>query len=139
MQEWHLTLLIVASLTGAFLFAWKEAAMIVAGKDLNHFLLTVFRLSLALLVLTPTLPRPVDLPILLMAIVMMMGVFAPAHRLCLNHWRETLGHRIPWYHLGTGFYDNLLTPVIPATKFRFLTLCATELLIASAAYTQLTP
>ena len=49
MNPWYPSLLIVASIAGAAMFAWKEAAMIVAGKNLNHVLLTVLRMSLALM------------------------------------------------------------------------------------------
>lgn len=137
MNEWHLTILVVTSAIGAWLFAWKEGAMIVAGKDLNHFLLTVFRFMLAMLVLTPLLPRPVEIPTLVMCLLMMMGVFAPAHRMMLNARRMDLGHRIEWCHLGKGPYDSLTSFLTPWPKTRFLALCWIELLIAAAMYHQL--
>lgn len=137
MHQWQLTILVLASLTGGVLFAWKEAALIVANKDLNHVLLTVFRVMLATLVLTPFLPRPVEIPTLVMSLVMMAGFWAPTHRLLLNERRISLGHRIPWYHLNTGFWDNLLSMLIPAMKYRFMAMCVIELVIAAAMHAQL--
>ena len=137
MHQWQLTILVLASLTGGVLFAWKEAALIVADKDLNKVLLTVFRVMLATLVLTPFLPRPVEIPTLVMSLVMMAGFWAPTHRLVLNARRIALGHRIEVTHLGTGFYDNLLTPMIRETSSRFVAMCLLELLVACAMFHQL--
>ena len=140
MNEWHLTVLAVAAIAGGAISGWKEAQMIVAGKDLNHVLLTVFRLSMALILMAPFLPRPVELPHLLMCLLMMMGCFAPAHRLILNLRRMDLGHRIPVTHLGKGWYDSLALILWRGNEgATFVSMTTFETLIAAAMYNQLTP
>ena len=136
----HLTVLMVMAIAGGVMSGWKEAAMIVAGKDLNHVLLTVFRLAMALILIAPFLPRPVELPHLLMCMLLMMGCFAPAHRLVLNLRRMDLGHRIPVTHLGKGLYDSLALMLWRGNeRAAFVSMTTFELLIAAAMYNQLTP
>lgn len=140
MSEWHLTVLVVMAIAGGVASGWKEAAMIVAGKDLNHFLLTVFRMGVALMLMAPFLPRPIDLPTLGMTLLMMMGVFGPTHRMVLNARRMDLGHRIPWYHLGKSWYDSLAQTLSRGNeKLAFVGMSAFEILVAAAMYIQMTP
>lgn len=140
MQEWHLTVLVMAAIAGGAISGWKEAQMIVAGKDLNHVLLTVFRLSMALILMAPFLPRPVELPHLLMCLLMMMGAWAPVHRIILNLRRMDLGHRIPVTHLGKAHLDRFwVTLLMGNERAAFVTMSAFELLLAAAMHQQLTP
>ena len=133
MNELHLLILVLTSWAGAILFALKEAAMIVAGRKLNKVLLTVLRFTLAILVLTPFLPRPVEIHTLVLCLIMMTGAWAPVHRLCLNARRIHLGHKIPLTHLNFGIYDTLLFSLIPEMKFRFKAMAIIETLIALIA------
>lgn len=138
MNAWHLTALVVMAIAGGAISGWKEAAMIVAGKDLNHVLLTVFRLAMALILMAPFLPRPVELPHLLMCVLMMMGCFAPTHRMTINMRRMDLGHRIPFFHLGRGPYDSLALILSRGNEMAaFLAMSLFEILVASSMYVQL--
>ncbi len=132
------SILMLLALTGGVVIGRMEAQWIVADKKINHFLLTLLRLSLATLALIALLPRPLEIPTAVMSLLLMMGAFAPMHRVILNARRMELGHKIPGYHLSaTGFYDNLLRPLIRSERIRFLTLCSIEVLLSLAMLQQL--
>lgn len=133
-------LLIVLSMAGGVIFGWEEAALIVAGKTLNKVALTILRVLLALLViaLTPASEDGLTLVQVAMLLVMMMGFWAPTHRLILNARRIDLGHRIPMTRLGEGPYDTLwVTLLMRNERAAFITMSAFELVLACAMYVQL--
>jgi hypothetical protein len=132
------TILMLLALIGGVVMGRMEAQWIVADKKVNHFLLTLLRLSLATLALIALLPRPIEIPTAVMSLLLMMGAFAPTHRVALNSHRMELGHKIPGYHLGRGFYDTCWMIVMGKNERRaFIAMCSFEILLSLAMLQQL--
>ena len=140
MLPWKLLLLAIAAVTGAILTAKYEASQYALQRKLSHVLLTIVRVAFGLLlirmVLIPETWWHYLFPLLLLA-----GIFAPSHRILLWWFRtHRYKQRIPFVHLGKGWYDSLW--MIAARGNMTLAYClmtTLELTAAAAAYGQLTP
>jgi hypothetical protein len=141
MSEWKLLLLALVTVLGAWLSARMEAREFAHNRKVSHLLLTCLRLMVVGLVLSPLLPDPVEIPILMMSVTYMMGIFGPIHRICLNLTRiNKYFVHIPWHHLGQAYYDRCwVTLLMGNERAAFVSMTTFELLIACAMYNQLTP
>lgn len=132
------TILMLLALIGGVVIGRMEAQWIVADKKVNHFLLTLLRLSLATLALIALLPRPIEIPTAAMSLLLMMGTFAPMHRVILNSRRMELGHKIPGYHLGRAYYDRFWVMLWRGNERNaFIAMCSFEILLSLAMLQQL--
>lgn len=126
----------------AYMTARWEAWVFYQQQKLNKTLLTLIRLATGIL-LVGLFTTSLTLPHWCMSLLMMMGVFGPVHRSVLNLTRMTKyrdrNRTIKWYHLGEGWYDNLTSFLAPWPRIRFMILCSTEALLASAMFQQLQP
>lgn len=138
--------LILCSMAGAVLTASMEAKAYSRHKNLNHYALGALRLMVAVILIISVEGPQIAEPRLIPDLILMMGAFAPTHRLSLNLIRiHAYQTPIQWHHLGTqSIYDRAWTWItaqvgITNGEIRFLLLCALELLVAGAVYQQLQP
>jgi hypothetical protein len=141
MLPWKLLLLAIVSIAGAWLSARTEAREFAHNRKVSHLLLTVLRLSVAGLVLSPLLPDPAELPVVALCLTFMAGIFGPVHRVSLNLTRiNRYFIHIPWHHLGQAHLDRFWVMLLRGNeKAAFVSMTTLELLIAVAMYQQLTP
>lgn len=141
MEIWKILLLAAITIAGAWLSAQQEAREFAHNRKVSHLLLTCLRLMVAGLVLTPLLPRPVEIPTLVMSCLFMMGIFGPVHRVAINQIRiNRYFVHIPWSHLGQAHLDRFwVTLLMGNERAAFVVMSAFELLIAAAMSCQLAP
>lgn len=139
MSSLKLWALIASTGMMAYATARWEAWVFYQQKPLDKQILTMARVLVGLLLIVLMCPN-LSAPKFGMTILMMMGTFAPVHRLTLNLTRLTKyrdrNRTLTWYHMGTGPYD-LLTAWIPWPRIRFTALIGIEALLASAMFQQL--
>jgi len=130
----QLLLLILLTLLGAWRSAKWEAREMSLQRKIHHWLLVMVRASAALLLIRLIL-NPPDLLEYLPPLVMSAGAFGPLHRILL--WWYRVNHHpqqnrnLPWHHLAMRGYD-LIVWWLPTPRTRFITLCALEVLTATA-------
>lgn len=140
MESWKLLLLALVTIAGAMATAKYEASQYALQRKLSHVLLTLTRIAFGLLiirlVLNPETPWHYLFPLLLLA-----GMFAPSHRILLWWFRtHRYKQRIPFVHLGKGWYDTLwMTLSRGNMTLAYCLMTALELTVAVASYGQVVP
>ena len=142
MSNFSLWGLILSTALLAYMTARWEAWVFYQQQKLNKTLLTLIRLATGIL-LVGLFTTSLTLPHWCMSLLMMMGIFGPVHRCTLNLTRITKyrdrNRTLTWYHMNKGWYDSLTSFLAPWPRIRFMILCSTELLLASAMFQQLQP
>lgn len=140
MESWKLLLLAALTIAGAMATAKYEASQYALQRKLSHVLLTLMRVMFGLmiirLVLTPETLWHFLFPLLLLA-----GIFAPSHRISLWWFRtHRYKQRIPFVHLGKGWYDTLwMTLSRGNMTLAYCLMTALEITVAVASYGQVVP
>ena len=140
MESWKLLLLAALTIAGAMATAKYEASQYALQRKLSHVLLTLMRVAFGLLLIRTVL-TPETLWHFLFPLLLLAGIFAPSHRVSLWWFRtHRYKQRIPFVHLGKGWYDTLwMTLSRGNMTLAYCLMTAFEHLIAAAMYNQLTP
>lgn len=136
-----LLILSLSTLVGAVAMARMEAREYAQQRELDHGLLTAIRLAAAGMLIQAFCP-----PILqwrtAFVLLLMMGLFGPAHRMTLYLTRKYTypqqNRGLKWWRLGKGWYDRIWD-LLPGEKTPIIIMNGTELLIAAAMWIQLKP